>query len=227
MNKSLKIVGSGRKRDNVITTTGRLQSIGFDMTDSFIPSQMERWGEKVADIKSHAELAREEYLNAQDRLREGERDVDAVEETQTIAQTIAQNIQEQVHSKIAGVVSRCLSAVFEEPYEFKINFERKRGRTEAQLIFEREGMQIDPMTASGGGPVDLAAFALRLSCMMLARPQLRRVLIMDEPFKSPSPHYREKVKMLMETLSKEMGVQFIMVTNIMELVAGDVIDLGE
>ncbi len=197
------------------------------MTESFIPSKMERWAKHINQLQIKAEAAKAAYRMARTRHKESMSTVTDAEEAQSITQTIAQEIQERIHAKIGGVVSRCLATVFEDPYKFEIIFERKRGRTEAKLVFNRDGETVDPMTASGGGPVDLAAFALRLSCMMLASPKLRRVLIMDEPFKSPSPHYREAVKQLMESLSKEMGVQFIMVTNIMELVAGDVIDLEE
>jgi len=193
--------------------------------NSEIPSQLERWGDSVTKLAAQATTAKAVYADARVELQTAQSRVLAIEEAQTIAQIIAQTIQEKVHHKISSVVSRCLSSVFEDPYQFKILFERKRGRTEATLLFERDGQQTDPLTASGGGPVDLATFALRLSCMMLNRPKLRRVLIMDEPFKSPSPHYRERVRQLMEVLSKEMGVQFILVTNIMELVAGKVIDL--
>jgi len=186
---------------------------------------MERWGEKVAQQIVASQTAKQIFQEARMKLADAQGNIRAIEEAQVIAQVVAQDIQEKAHSKISSVVSRCLSSVFEEPYEFKILFERKRGRTEAQLIFERDGQQVDPMTAAGGGPVDLAAFALRLSCLILRRPKLHRVVVMDEPFKSPSPHYRGLVRQLLAVLSEEMGVQFIMVTNIMELVAGDVVEL--
>ena len=56
---------------------------------------------------------------------------------------------------------------------------------------------------------------------------MQRTVILDEPFKSPSPakNYRDRTKQLIETLADEMGVQFVMVTNIMELATGDIIDL--
>ena len=123
------------------------------------------------------------------------------------------------------MVSRCLEAVFDEPYEFHLNFELKRGRTEARLSFVRDGVEVDPLTASGGGVVDVAAFALRLSCLMLAQPPLRRLLVMDEPFKYVSEEYRERIRVLLETLATEMGVQFVMVTHITELKTGTVIEL--
>ena len=145
---------------------------------------------------------------------------------QSIAQLVAQAIQQRAHNQIAGVVSKCLEIVFDEPYVFKIKFEQKRGRTEAQLVFEREGLEVDPLTASGGGVVDVASFALRLSCLMLSKPKLRRVLIMDEPFKFVSEEYRENVKNMLEQLSHEMGIQLIFVTHIPELVTGKIVRIG-
>jgi len=147
-------------------------------------------------------------------------------DARTLTQDVAQQVQQQAHSQIAGVVSRCLETVFDQPYKFIIHFERKRGRTEARLSFEREGLEVDPMTASGGGVIDVAAFALRLACLMLSSPPLRKVLILDEPFKFVSEEYRENIVSLLQTLSTEMGVQFIFVTHIDELKTGKVIQLS-
>ena len=194
------------------------------------PTQLERWTTKIDRLIIQAENKRAIYSQAKRDLNNTKNKLDAVKSAQAIAQIVAQTIQEKVHAKISSVVSRCLSAVFENPYKFKILFEKKRGRTEALLIFERNGHEItDPMKGSGGGCIDIAGFALRLSALMLQRPKLRRVLILDEPFKSPSPakNYRGLTKQLIDTLSAEMKVQFIMVTNIPELETGDIIDITD
>jgi len=148
---------------------------------------------------------------------------EAALEAQAISQAVAQEIQNRVHKQIANVVSSCLESVFDEPYEFHIDFERKRGRTEASMTFHRDGIGVDPMTASGGGVVDVAAFALRLSCLLLARPRLRGVLIMDEPFKFVSEGFRERIREMLEDLSVKMSIQFIFVTHIDELKTGNIV----
>jgi len=191
------------------------------------PPQLDDLRTCVERLSADAAQAQRSYAQARQALTQAETRTTACKEAQEILQTIAQNVQQQVHAKIASVVSRCLTTVFDEPYALSIEFERKRGRTEACIQFARDGQYIDPMTASGGGPVDVAAFALRLAAMMLSRPRLRRILILDEPFKSPSPHYRKRVRSLLETLSQKMSVQIVMTTNIMELVTGTVIDLEE
>lgn len=149
------------------------------------------------------------------------------EEAQRTVQIVANGVQQQAEGKIAGVVSRCLSSVFDEPYEFRILFEQKRGRTEARLVFVRDDVEVDPMTAAGGGVVDVAAFALRLSCIMLARPKVRRLMVLDEPFKFVSEEYRVRVRKLLEALAKELQFQFVMVTHIKELETGHVVDLSK
>ena len=144
---------------------------------------------------------------------------------QEVTQQIAQHTQATAHANIAGTVSRCLAAVFDDPYEFTIDFERKRGRTEARLGLRRGGLCVDPLTAAGGGVIDVAAFALRLTALVLTHPQRRRLLILDEPFRFVSREYRPRISAMLNTLAEELGVQFIMVTHIPELVTGVVLEL--
>lgn len=155
----------------------------------------------------------------------------AATDAQVLVQRVAQAVQQRAHDQIAKVVSRCLSAVFDHPYEFRILFERKRGRTEARLVFVRKKgkreVEIDPADGCGGGVVDVAAFALRLACLLLQKPKRRRVLILDEPFKFVSERrdYRHRVRNLLETLADEMDIQFIMVTHDPVLQVGKVVEV--
>ena len=172
-------------------------------------------------------LARKKAVEEREALDKTIASLQAATEAQELAQQVAQQIQERAHEQIASVVSQCLESVFDEPYTFKIIFDRKRGRTEARLVFERDGMEIDPLTASGGGVVDVAAFALRLSCLMLSRPALRKIIIADEPFRFiHGDTYRDRVRTMIEKLSADLGVQFIIATGIEEMKTGTILDLG-
>jgi DNA repair exonuclease SbcCD ATPase subunit len=143
----------------------------------------------------------------------------------SIVQTVAQSIEQAVHNKIAVVVSNCLEAIFDDPYTFKITFERKRNRTEAQLLFTRNGMDVDPMTAAGGGAVDVAAFALRVACLTIQK-HLQQVLILDEPFRFVSREFRPRIRALIESLSRDLGIQFLIVTHMDVLRTGTVVTIG-
>lgn len=134
-------------------------------------------------------------------------------------------VQRVVHQKISQLVTRCLAYVFDDPYTFEIRFVEKRGTTEAQIVFTRDGVDCDPLTASGGGVVDVAAFGLRLACLMLTRPAPRRLLVLDEPFRFVSVEYRWRVTQLLRSLCEEFGIQIVMVTHMDELRLGSVVDL--
>lgn len=158
-------------------------------------------------------------------LRSNRREQQYIREALALAQAVAKRIQEEAHRRVSDIVTRSLAAIFDEPYEFRILFEEKRGRTEARLVFYREGVEFDPMDAAGGGVVDVAAFALRLSCILLSQPPLQRIMVLDEPFRFVSAEYRPRVAALLMSLAKELGCQFIIVTHQEEMRIGKVVEL--
>ncbi len=183
---------------------------------------------KINELVSEAALAKKQFKEEKQNLIDVEDDFTNIEQAQQITQQIAQVIQQQAHNKIAAVVSRCLETVFDgdDVYGFKIHFERKRGKTEAKLVLIKNGNEIDnPIDADSGGVLDIAAFALRLAALILAKPKLRRTIILDEPFKFVSAEYLSNVKLLLEGLARDFKVQFIMVTHIRQLQIGRIINL--
>lgn len=183
---------------------------------------MRDYNRLVIEASSKATAAKLTHKTAQESFRTAMDEESYSLEALQICQVTAQAVQQQVHSRLASVVCRCLSTIFDEPYTFDLRFEMKRGRTEAVLVFIRDGIELrNPQDEAGGGVVDVAAFALRLAALMLARPQSRRVLVLDEPFRFLSAEYRPRVSALLTTLAAELGCQIIMVTHIPEL-TGDV-----
>jgi ABC-type Mn2+/Zn2+ transport system ATPase subunit len=158
-------------------------------------------------------------------LEKAKQTLHRTQDAQEILQLIAQAVQQQAHEKISTVVTKCLESVFEDPYQFKIEFERKRGRTEASLRFVRRELDADPLSSTGGGVVDIAAFALRVACLMLHRPRLSKVVVLDEPFKFVSAQYRENVRSMLEELAKDLKIQIVMVTHSEEYETGKIVEL--
>ena len=149
-------------------------------------------------------------------------------EAQAISQVIAQSLQEKAQNQIAGVVSRCLEAVFpNDPYDFEIRLEMKRGKTEAKLVFIRDGVELtDPLNEVGGGVIDVASLGLRLACILLLRPAPRRLLVLDEPFSNiRGKENRSRTRQMLVALAEDMGLQIIINTDISSYRLGTVIEL--
>lgn len=144
-------------------------------------------------------------------LAKAKSEVKDIEQAQKILQQVAQSVQQSAHEQISHVVTRCLKAIFgDDAYEFAIRFEQKRGKTEARLVFIRDGVEFDPTYDIGDGVLEVASFALRLSALLLNRPPLRRLIILDEPFKNiRGKKYRERIRDLVVQLAEELDFQFI------------------
>ena len=181
---------------------------------------------KVNKLLGELDSTKRQHKEEKKNLKQAEKELEYTKEAQTITQQISQTIQQQAHKKIEGVVSKCLEAVFGDEYGFKIRFERKRGKTEANLLLLRHGHEIeDVLNTDSGGVIDTAALALRLACIVLAKPHLRRIIIMDEPFRNLDLQNRERVRVLLEELARDFKVQFIIVTHELAFQTGKVIEL--
>lgn len=178
-----------------------------------VSSRTSDWRAKIDEKMAALSLLRDRVSSEREALAEVRGRIEAIGEALHLTQGVAQEVQTKVHSQIAHIVTRCLLAVFPVEYEFRLVFERKRGRTEAIPVVLKEGQEVDPMESSGGGLVDVIGFGLRLACLLLHQPPLRRVLILDEPFRFVDKTLRPEIRTLLETLSQEMGVQIVLVTH--------------
>ena len=99
-----------------------------------------------------------------------------------VVQAVAISTQRQLKSYIEELVSLALASVFDQPYKFVVDFVVRRGHTEVDLFFERNGDKLSPLESSGGGAVDVAAFALRVVVWSLTKGACA-TLLLDEPFR--------------------------------------------
>ena len=112
----------------------------------------------------------------------------AVEEAQAILQAAAKETQEQLRFQVTDIVQTAVDTIFPGKYRFCVDFEPKRGKTEASIYLEQDGLRMDPMDSNGGGVGDIIALGLRMACWTIGRTD--NVLIMDEPYKNLSAGFR-------------------------------------
>ena len=135
------------------------------------------------------------------------------EQALALIQQIAIETQEQLNYQVASIATEAFNAILDDPYEFSLIMDVKYGRTEACPVFIRNGEErCNPMQETGGGAVDIAAFGLRISLLLLSQ-RFRRVLVLDEPFRNLSKEYQKFAAELLETLAERLGIQIIMVTH--------------
>lgn len=137
--------------------------------------------------------------------------VEASERGIVIFQHVAQQTQRNLEVHISNLVTTALASVIPDSPEFETEIEIARKGTECRFYFAEHGERSKPMDAAGGGPLDIASFALRISYWSLNKN--RATFVLDEPFKYVSPGLQGKVSDMLKMLSDKLGIQIIMVSH--------------
>jgi DNA repair exonuclease SbcCD ATPase subunit len=122
--------------------------------------------------------------------------------------------QQQLQFQISNITSMALESVFDDPYQLAVEFVESRNSSECEINFVRDENKIDPLSSSGYGAVDVAAFALRIACWSMQNPHSRPVLILDEPFKHlKGIEQNKKVLRMIREISKRLNLQILMISD--------------
>ena len=147
------------------------------------------------------------------QLRELKQQIIQYEKAREIIREVGLKTQQQLQYHISDITSLALEAVFDDPYTLKVEFVQRRNKTECDLLFVRNGKEIDPLEASGYGAVDIAAFALRVASWSMKTPKTRNTIILDEPMLSLSEDRQPLASRMLKEISERLGIQFIIVTH--------------
>lgn len=177
--------------------------------------------QRLERAKGQQASAIQNLENAEERMDDAEVEVACCEEALSITRHVAQETQQQLEFQISELVSLAMFSVFDSPYEFELEFVQRRNRTEADIWFSRGGHRVAPIDASGGGAVDVAAFALRIALWNLAVPRTAPVIMQDEPLKwLKGGDLPEKGAEMMKELSSRVGLQMINISHIPDQIEG-------
>ena len=167
--------------------------------------------EQLKGEKQHLEKS---LKAARDQLSSLEKSHDKILEAREIIREVGLATQGQLSWHIQDIVSLALASVFPDPYEFEVNFILNRNKTECVLgLVSKDGQKLHPLNATGGGVVDVAAFALRVASCSMQVPAVRPVLILDEPFRYLSTDYQQAAGQLPTEIADKIGYQIICVTH--------------
>jgi DNA repair exonuclease SbcCD ATPase subunit len=168
----------------------------------------------IEQRKGKRQQIKETLTTLQQRISDKNVDLRRHEEAREVIREVALKTQAELSFHISDITSLALDAVYDNPYELVADFIQKRNKTECDLYFKRGDVRIDPLTASGGGAIDIASFALRIASWAMLKPRVRNTIILDEPFSHVKGNDANKRTLeMVHTLSKKLNLQFIMVAD--------------
>jgi DNA repair exonuclease SbcCD ATPase subunit len=148
-----------------------------------------------------------------------EKSKEAGEKARSIIQEVAQTTQQQLEYHLSSVTSMAMEYVFDDPYELSVAFTQRRNKTEVDVLFRKGEELVNPITACGGGAVDIAALSLQISILLMSK-NTNRILFLDEPLKwLKGKDYPERGAEILKEISSKLGIQILMVSHDPTLIA--------
>jgi len=171
--------------------------------------------QKLERRKGRQAQIQQDIKSSEKQLQLNKQQLSQYERALEIVKQVGLQTQKQLEYHLAEQVSLALAAIFDDPYELLVNFQEKRGKTEAELLFQRRNLIVPPMGFVGWGAIDVASLALRLAYWTMRQDKnIRPVLLLDEPFARLKGEVANKrALILLNEISQELGIQIIMISD--------------
>lgn len=126
-------------------------------------------------------------------------------------------IQNYLETHLSNIVSKAIQAVFfEKKIKFKVKFVERRNTSECDMfLVDEDDDEFDLLDDRGHGIADIASMALLVAYVLL--DNVDNVLVMDEPGRNLSLDRQPYMSKMIKELSRELNMQFIIVTHSKEL----------
>jgi len=178
--------------------------------------EFKRMKTRIAEIKAKRDLLQESLSKAKEgRTKYKKRNESAIK-VRAFIQKVAKETQSKLEYHISNLVTLAEAAIFPNPYDFEVAFETRRNKTECDLWFVKKGERLDPMNSTGGGPIDVASFALR--CAYWSLKKTRPTLILDECFRNVSADLQTRCSEMIKNVSEKLGIQIIMISHLPRII---------
>lgn len=184
---------------------------------------------REAELETRLSIIREKLKKDREELEKAKQDEQLYTDVSNLLIKTSMSIQEKTTERIAKIVTDMYQYVFLTEDRFVIKIDKKRSTPVASFYIETvkngETLLLDPLTADGGGKVDVISLGLRLAALLLYKPQLNRVLFLDEPLRflssstTSSKPYRLRAVEFLKKIAMQYGIQVIAVTHDEELVS--------
>jgi DNA repair exonuclease SbcCD ATPase subunit len=174
------------------------------------------YSEKIKYARAKVKMLSDKKDILEQEVLVGYNKVAVLEKAQIFIQGIAKETQEKFRFRISEIVQLALDTCWPGEYVFALEFEVQRNRTVALLRFINAGHLVDPTEEDGGGAVDVSSFALRIAAWSLGKTA--PIIVIDEPFKWLSDDLKTRAGEIMRELTERLGIQFIMVTHIKDMI---------
>lgn len=161
------------------------------------------------------------------RLEHLREEAEVLDLTQKLALALEGAWRKTFESALEEVVSDGLTLVMGQGYFLHIKSRTVNDASAVTFTIETPHGETPLIGSRGGSIGQIVSFLLRLMVVIGHRPELRKVIFIDEPFTGVNPENIPHVANLLRKMVDETGIQLFLVTNLREFseVADTVVDV--
>lgn len=180
---------------------------------------MSNLNERFFKIKAHKQYLEKTAQESKLQVLLNETNLSKFSDALDFLYKFSEFTRNEVKTKLETLSNLALSSVFtDKQMEFRVVPNRNKKGLFYELYISTDG-NITPLEdCKGGGVLDIISLCLRISYLRIFKGSLRQVLILDEPFKNLDDIRRPAAIDWLSTTAKEMGLQLIIVTHLVDLI---------
>lgn len=146
--------------------------------------------------------------------QELESSIEVYEKAQAVLLALEESWRKNFERSVERIVTEGIQLVFGDDLDFKVVTSVKAGASAVEFELETpDGIIDNLLDAEGRSVAEVVSFLLRILLILSFRPQLRKVIILDEPFGGISSKRMPAFQQLLRKMVTETGIQVIMVTH--------------
>ena len=132
-------------------------------------SKIKQLRNKLEYLKGQRDQLQKTIDDLKEKIRDDKRTLIRYERALEIVKQVGLLTQKQFEYHLAEQVSLAMEAVFDNPDQLKVNFQEKRGRTEAEILFVKGNLEFPPLGNAGGGTIDVAIISFTDGLLVMRR----------------------------------------------------------
>lgn len=174
---------------------------------------LEPYRKFVQKYQTIQNLKVKELHEVEDKIATLEQDLSDWTTIQKILLNVSEISQKAVIELLQKLSTSGLQTVFGKDYSLVIDVVQMKDRNEIQCFVQSGDQKHTIEDNHGGSLVSLVSFIFRIVMICLSQHNLRKTVIMDEPFKEIDKMKLEDVGEIIQDLQNMLGMQFIIVTH--------------
>lgn len=142
-------------------------------------------------------------------------DINQYEQVNALLQKMSEEQRKLACKKFEELGTIALQFAISPDYEMQVEMTeiRKRPSVNVYIVKKSTGVKTDPLTANGGGIVDIISIAMRIVAMQITDPVIDGPIIIDEPFKMVSKEYIPMLAEFLKKIARDFNRQIILITH--------------